>query len=295
MSNTSAYQYIPYDTLGVAGGWAGVLLDALSGDTTVVNLYESDEYYEYLTWMQRWQEAGYLSADAATTNDQPMDWIKAGRCAGFTVGDDTPGNKENQKAYTGYEMVQLNIRPTYLTTNTYDQVRWCVSSTSENPGKALEFLNLLYDGPEVLNLLMNGIEGQHYVKHGDSMIISYPDGIDGMNPPYCVVLGIYGDKRNLYMHEPNEDSFYSDSDIYTENALKYPSVALGYTFNSSEYQTEMAAISSVINQYVTTLEYGMVADLDATYQEFIDALDAAGMNRLVEANQEQLDAWLAQQ
>ena len=72
-------------------------------------------------------------------------------------------------------------------------------------------------------------------------------------------------------------------------------MALGYTFNSSEYQTEMAAISSVINQYVTTLEYGMVADLDATYQEFIDALDAAGMNRLVEANQEQLDAWLAQQ
>ncbi len=294
-NNTFAYQFIPYDTLGVQGGWAGVLMDPVSGNTTIENLYESEEYYEYLTWMRRWQEAGYLSADAATTNDQPGDWVKAGRCAGFMLGDDTPGNKDNQEANTNYEMVQLNIRPTFLTTNTYDQLRWCVSSTSQNPQKAAEFLNLMYDGSEVVNLLMNGVEGKHYVKNGDSMIVSYPEGIDGTNTPYNNVLGIYGDKRNMYMFEPNKDSFYSDSDAYTANALKHPSVALGYTFNSSEYQTEMAAISSVISQYVTTLEYGMAADLDATYQEFIEALDAAGMNRLVEANQEQLDAWLAAQ
>ncbi len=294
-NNTYAYQFIPYDTLGVSGGWAGVLMDPVSGNTTIENLYESEEYYEYLTWMRRWQEAGYLSADAATTNDQASDWIKAGRCAGFGLGDDTPGNKDNQEASTNYEMVQLNIRPTFLTTGTYDQLRWCVSSTSQNPEKAVEFLNLMYDGPEVVNLLMNGIEGKHYVKNGDSMIVSYPEGIDGTNTPYNNVLGIYGDKRNMYMFEPNKDSFYTDSDAYTENALQYPSVALGYTFNSTEYQTEMAAISSVISQYVTTLEYGMAADLDATYQEFIEALDAAGMNRLVEANQEQFDAWLAAQ
>lgn len=294
-NNTYAYQFIPYDTLGVQGGWAGVLMDPVSGNTTIENLYESDEYYEYLTWMRRWQEAGYLSADAATTNDQPGDWIKAGRCAGFALGDDTPGNKDNQEANTNYEMVQLNIRPTFLTTGTYTGLRWCVTTMSQNPAKAVEFLNLMYDGPEVVNLLMNGIEGKHYVKNGDSMIVSYPEGIDGTNTPYNNVLGIYGDKRNMCMFEPNKESFYADSDAYTEHALQYPSVALGYTFDSSEYQTEMAAISSVISQYVTTLEYGMAADLDATYQEFIEALDAAGMNRLVEANQEQFDAWLAAQ
>lgn len=39
----------------------------------------------------------------------------------------------------------------------------------------------------------------------------------------------------------------------------------------------------------------MASDLDSAYQEFIKALDTAGMNKLVEANQEQLDAWLAEQ
>lgn len=39
----------------------------------------------------------------------------------------------------------------------------------------------------------------------------------------------------------------------------------------------------------------MVTDLEGTYQEFVKALDSAGMNRLVEENQKQLDAWLAKQ
>lgn len=294
-NNTVAYQFLPYDDLGTAGGWAGVLMDAQSGDTTVKNLYESKEYYEYLEWVQKWQQAGYISRDAGTTSDQPSDWIKAGRCAGFVLGDDTPGNKDNQEAITGYEMVQLNIKPTYLTTNTYSQLRWCIGGNSEQPEKVMQFLNMWYDGPEAVNLLMNGIEGTHYVKNGDSMIISYPEGINGTNTSYNNTLGIYGDKRNMYMFEPNEDSFYTDSDIYTENALKYPSPALGYTFNSDGFQTEMAAISSVINQYVTTLEYGMASDLKATYNEFIKALDAAGMNKLIEENQKQLDAWLEKQ
>jgi putative aldouronate transport system substrate-binding protein len=294
-NNTSADQFISYDTLGVAGGLAGVLMDPMSGDTTVENLFKSDEYYEYLKWMRKWQKSRYLSADAATTSDQASDWIKSGKCAGFYLGDDTPGNKDNAEASLGYEMVQLNIKPTFITTGTYDQLRWSVSSISENPEKVVEFLNMMYDGPEIVNLLMNGIEGKHYVKNGDSMIVSYPKGIDGTNTPYNNVLGIYGDKRNMYMFEPNKDSFYSDSEAYTENALKYKSPALGYTFDSSNYQSEIAAISSVVSKYITTLEYGMATKLDTTYQEFIKALDAAGMDKLIEANQTQLNAWLAEQ
>ncbi len=294
-TNTYAYEFIPYDTLGVTDGMAGVLMDPVSGDTTVKNLYESDEYYEYLKWMRKWQEAGYFSADAATTSDLARDWVKAGRCVGFELADDTPGNLENKSTADGYEMVQLNIKETYVTTSTYDNIRWCLSSNSENPEKAMEFLNLMYDGEEVVNLIMNGIEGVHYIKEDGSKIIKYPDGIDGTNTPFHTLLGLYGDKRNLYMMAPNTDDFYTKSDEYTENALKYKSPALGYTFNSTDYQTEIAAISSVLGQYVTTLEYGMASDLDSAYQEFIKALDTAGMNKLVEANQEQLNAWLAEQ
>lgn len=40
---------------------------------------------------------------------------------------------------------------------------------------------------------------------------------------------------------------------------------------------------------------GIVSDVDATYKEFISALSAAGMDKIVETYQSQLDAWLAEQ
>ena len=65
-------------------------------------------------------------------------------------------------------------------------------------------------------------------------------------------------------------------------------------FNASELSTEQATVKSVISKYLTQLEYGTV-DLDTTYPEFLDALDKAGINKIIEENQKQLDAWLAAQ
>ncbi len=292
---TYANYWIPYDDMGVSGGLAGVLMEPTSGNTTIENLYASKEYREYIGWMKKWYDAGYISNDAATTSDQPTDWVKAGRSAGFEYGDDTPGNQENKEAQTGYEMVQLNIKPTYVMTTTYSQLRWCIGANSGQPEKAMEFLNMFYDGEDAINVITNGLEEKHYVKTEGSKIISYPEGVDGTNTPYNNVLGLYGDKRNLYMFAPNTDDFYERSDTYTENALEKKSTALGYTFDSSDYQTELAAVTSVINKYLATLEYGMASDLDTAYNEFLDSLDKAGMNKLIEANQKQFDEWLTNQ
>ena len=87
---------------------------------------------------------------------------------------------------------------------------------------------------------------------------------------------------------PNEDSFYQRSEEYTEKALEKKSVALGYTFDQTDYSNEIAAVTSVMSQYLSSLEY----DLDSYYEEFTSALDDAGMDNLIAANQEQLNAFL---
>lgn len=294
-NQTYGTYFIPCDTLGVPEAYAGVLMDIESEKPHVENFFATEAYKTYLQWMQKWQQAGYFSKDASTTSDQAIDWIKAGRCAGFVVGDDTPGNVENQKASSGYDMVQLNIKETFVTTETYNQLRWCIGANSERPDKAMEFLNMLYDGEDAINLVMNGIEGEHYIKHEGSKIISYPEGIDGTNTTYNNFLGVYGDKRNLYMFEPNEDSFYDRSVEYTANAVKHPSVALGYCFSVDACANEVAAITSVLNKYLTSLEYGMVTDFEASYNEFLEALNQAGIETVIKENQRQLDEWLAAQ
>ena len=285
--------FIACDNLGVNGALAGVLMDIGSDNAEVVNLFKTDEYYEFLKFMQQCYQNGYISSDASTSTDVANDWVVARRSEGFTIGDDTPGNQENTSATFNGTTVQLNIKPTYVTTGTYNQLDWGVSSSSENPEMALRVYDLLFaeDG-KFLNMIMNGLEGVHYVCRENSMIIDYPEGIDATNTPYSNVLGLYGDKRKMHMFAPNEDSFYERSEEYTQKAVEKKSVALGYTFDQTDYANEIAAVTSVMNQYLSSLEYGTVDDLDSYYEEFTSALDDAGMDTLIAANQEQLNAFL---
>ena len=296
LSSTMAEYFIADDNLGVTGALAGVLMDVGNGSTEVVDLFETDEYYEFLQFMQACYQNGYISSDAPTSTDAATDWIVARRSVGFGIGDDTPGNQENTTANYGGETVQLNIKPTYVTTSTYNGLNWGVSSSSENPALALKVYDELFaEDATLLNMIMNGIEGVHYITRENSKIVDYPEGIDGTNSPYLNLLGLYGDKRNMHMFAPNEDSFYTRSDEYTAEALTRQSAALGYTFDQTDYANEIAAVSAVMSQYLSSLEYGTVDDLDSYYQQFIGALKDAGIDTLVAANQEQLDAFLAGQ
>lgn len=68
----------------------------------------------------------------------------------------------------------------------------------------------------------------------------------------------------------------------------------GFMFDASGVTTEMSAIANVYNQYVPGLICGTV-DPETTMPEFLNALDAAGINTVIQAKQEQLDAWIAAQ
>ena len=48
------------------------------------------------------------------------------------------------------------------------------------------------------------------------------------------------------------------------------------------------------SEYQKQLAFGAVADLDASIKEFNDKLYAAGLQDIMDAKQEQLNAWLAE-
>jgi putative aldouronate transport system substrate-binding protein len=69
---------------------------------------------------------------------------------------------------------------------------------------------------------------------------------------------------------------------------------MGYAFNTDEQKTAYAAVTDVLNTYRTALESG-AADPETTIPEFVQALEDNGIDILIQANQEALDAWLAEQ
>ena len=69
---------------------------------------------------------------------------------------------------------------------------------------------------------------------------------------------------------------------------------MGYNFDTSSVSSEITAVIAEIGKYGPALNVGTV-DTESMLPKFLEALDAAGMNKIIEENQRQLDAWLAGQ
>ena len=88
----------------------------------------------------------------------------------------------------------------------------------------------------------------------------------------------------------------NDPDLWekqTESMKSVPkSSALGFAYDSSELSTEIAAISNVKSQYMDALNTG-AANPETELPKFLEELDNAGMQTVIDAKQQQLDAWLS--
>ena len=69
---------------------------------------------------------------------------------------------------------------------------------------------------------------------------------------------------------------------------------MGFSVDNTGLENTIAACHDVCNQFHPMLDSGSSGDYEKTLEEFNSRLEAAGMNELLAAYQEQLDAWLAE-
>jgi len=272
-----------YDDLGDGLG----VLPYYDNDMKVVNLYETPEYAERLKLMREWYNAGYISKDAATTKEVHLDLVKAGKAFSY-FSPTKVGQHLQESNSTGREMVVAEYRTPSSTTSTVISFMWAVPLNAKTPEKSIEFLNLLYKDKHLINLLSWGIEGTHYIKVADN-IIKYPDGLNGGNHPYNVTTRWqFGDTFQAYTLEGADPEINVKMDQFNKSAAK--SKALGFSFDNSAVKTEVAAVTNVIDQYRSALEAGML-DPEEKLPEFISKLKDAGIDKIIEEKQRQLDEW----
>lgn len=285
---------------GTGGFTDGGLIDSVNkDDTTIVDIYASDAYMEYAKKMYDWAQKGFFSSDAATNTDSGTAQVASGYYLGQFNNIDEPSMAQHASAF-GTEMVGIRLVSPYATTGMYQAVLWGIASTCEHPEKAMQLLNLLYSDGDLVTLLMYGIQDEHYVVveqgEGTQRVIDFPEGIDAMNSPYYVTLGVFGN-QNLYpVFTPDTLEHYALCEQFNANVSSddCKSVALKYCFNPVDVSIEYSAVSAVISQYSGAIACGAV-DPETQIPAFVQALDNAGINTIIEANQAQFDAWLAEQ
>lgn len=278
-----------YDSLGTSE-ISGVVMGLDS--TEVVNMYATDEYKDYLEHVRAWYESGYILKDAATTDVSFNELTVSGALSGYFCAVEM-GQKTNLEAKTGKEWIRLWFHEPYLPAYSGSVGCYCtVPVTAAEPEAAMRFMNLLYKDSRIVNLLIWGIEGVHYeVVDEEKNIIKYPDGIDAGNNPYAYGLGLYGNQFEVgVMGESTADADSAWSDIARTRMTK----GFGFCYDGSAMTNQLTAIQAVVNEYVPALSTGS-ADLETTYPEFLEKLEANGINEVIADKQAQFDEWLAQQ
>ncbi|SHK02746.1 putative aldouronate transport system substrate-binding protein [Anaerocolumna jejuensis DSM 15929] len=265
----------------------GVLADS-GQNLKVVDLFETEEYKEYLKVVREWYEKGYISKDITNVTEGGAALMKAGNLFAYNTAG-KPGIKIQEKNSSGYDVEYCQVLPTLTVTGNIWQ--WTIPQNSKYPEKAMQFINLMYTDKDIINLMAYGIKDKHYVLNNDGTI-DYPSGVDASNSGYNMSSMVWslGNEFNAYVWKGNDPDVWKQTEEWNKTGVF--SKAYGFVFNNNTVANEIAAVQNVYDQYRMSLECGVIAP-DSALEEMNKKLYDVGLQKIIDEKQKQLDKWAA--
>lgn len=265
---------------------------------TVINQFETEEFETYCEIMRDWNEKGYIRKDGATLQDISADRKDAKIIAEATTGwpdsIDYPNNIDMCKMSMCTEetapAVGISNTRTILTAGAGIRAAVAVNVKSDKIEKAVELIELLNTDDELYLLLTEGEEGVDYTydKNGN---IKRIEGKYNLNYNEWQIAQSYSPEFTRTLYAENEDGKMqkeSQQIVFEADRKAEISPLRGFVFDPSEVQVEIANCSTIIDEIIPVLSSGS-ADPDLLLPEFLNRLKAAGVDRIIEEKQAQLD------
>ena len=147
---------------------SNIFRNGMYSNTEVVNFIDTPEFEEACLVARDFYESGLVKKDVLTTHDT-IQRMKEGKCF-CMLSPLKPGKVQELFKNTNYEFAQQAIteaRVDYMPGAASMQV---ISATSKNPARCMRFLELLNTDPELMNLVIYGIEGKHHNKIDENTV-----------------------------------------------------------------------------------------------------------------------------
>jgi putative aldouronate transport system substrate-binding protein len=258
----------------------------------VVNWLEQPEFAKSIQLMNDWWKAGYTTKDAYPDENEPRALVKAGKMGALWLGHSTkpgivPAEWKPMFAREGVAFV-MNKPPFSSTQNVLQNLN-AICKSSKNPTTAVQVLELMNTDVEVFNLLTNGIEGKHWVwvDKAKKLIGPGPDQAN-WSPGWGWEVG---NQTLGYYTDPAMAADDVWKMILDDNASAPKSVLMGFSFDPDPVKTEIAAVSAIVGEY-GEVNAGHLAP-DEFLTEMVTRMKAAGMDKVMQEMQKQIDAWAA--
>lgn len=297
-NSTQYNRFTSFDTLVDSFGVIDLIGDG-HDSTTVVNMFETEQFKDYVTMIAEWYDKGYVYPDAATDTQGTATMMKAGNTFSYATAI-KPGFLSEAEAANGCECYVIYLNPEengYICTTNVSFFDTGIANNSKDPEMAFKFISAFYSDPTLYNYWQYGIEGVNYQLQDDGTAY-FVDGEDGSNYAYHQNTGwLMGNQFQSYVwNDGTKDADYWEL-LKSHNDWAYYPATYGFMWDSSDYSTEITALTNAFETYRATLETGSAgtAGVQATLDALNEALYAAGLEDVMTAKQAQLDEWLAAQ
>lgn len=266
----------------------------------------TDEYREAVETVYRWNQNGWISRDSLSNTHTNRENMTNGRIAVMmdnsgtvnTTGQDIL--KQNTGAYL--EMVDLSGDAKILRYAATGGML-AIPTQSQHPELVLQVVDYLRNDKEMNYLVQRGIEGEDA-----QWYLAGELNEDGTVNENIVAFGernsLYGGNwicwsafRNWdYQTLPAAENCISGyRDIWNDmNERSINNIMQAFTFDTTNYQNELAAIQSVYDEYGKPLNLGFV-DPSTGIDEYIAMMEAAGLTTVIDAYLQQAADYLAAQ
>lgn len=183
-----------------------------------------------------------------------------------------------------YEWVQVELTDRWMTASDATGSLMAISRASENPEKAMKFLELFNTDKYLNNLIVFGIEGVNYNKVDENII----EIIENSGYGNAGMQWMFGNISLNYTVKGEDPDKWDKMEKFNES-LK-PAADLGFVFDQESVKTEIGACQNVKAQYGGRLEEGIV-DVDKTLAEYKSKLKSAGSDKIMEEVKKQYKEW----
>ncbi|WP_242980525.1 ABC transporter substrate-binding protein [Blautia argi] len=267
-----------YDQLGAGTQILGVRYDDEKGK--VCFTLEEPDIYAALETFHDWSKKGIINPDAATLTEARVynmwriaqGWESAGETA---WGPDM-----------GKEVVVQKWGDTILSNETVRGSMNMISANSKYPEKCLELLNLVNTDTTLRDMFYYGEEGVNF---------EYVD-VDGQKKVHKINTdwSMAGYTQGTFFTVTPEDTVTTDQwgEIKALNEAAVPSVMLGFNFDTTEVDSQLANCREVWLRYKSEVMAG-VNDPAEVVPQIKKELMAAGFQDVMDAAQAQVDEFLA--
>lgn len=250
----------------------------------VFTSYEYENMPEFLDMMARWNEKGFFSKSALADTDSTK--TQNGKAALKLHNLDTYASLGANHPEWGFKFGNLVSDVAHLP---YTQDCMVISNTSKNPERAMALWDLITNDQEVYDAFYYGIEGTSYTLNDQGQF-------EITDPDLYATNAMWSARTDEF----NRDSVGMPEDYQTLKEEFESSIEPGvgnekysaFVFDTSKIETEFAACNNVQQQYWWPLELGYT-DAEEGLAEYQEKMEAAGIDKVKEEAQRQLDEYIA--